>query len=152
MKVSTASTIDLIGNVSIGDERTGILKGEAKSLAASDNPSTANELAEDAARSTKLKRSVNDFRGARYGGPCPLYEHGSHHRPHHYHFRLRAPSMGHLAAQTDTLCRDVERAADKFTLAQATFIDWHTDNCGLEDRSGFPGLLPRPDPDVVGPP
>jgi hypothetical protein len=60
--------------------------------------------------------------------------------------------MGHLAAQTDTPCRDVERVAGKFPLAQATFIDWHTDNCGLEDRSGFPGLLPRPDPDVVGPP
>lgn len=86
--------------------------------AAYDIPPTANELAENAARNAKLKQAVNDFRKTGYGGPCPPHGHG----PHHYHFRLLALSADHLRAQPNASCRDIEREARKFTLAEATLI------------------------------
>ncbi len=86
--------------------------------AAYDIPPTANELAENAARNTKLKQAVNDFRKTGYGGPCPPHGHG----PHHYHFRLLALSADHLRAQPHASCRDIEREARKFTLAEATLV------------------------------
>lgn len=86
--------------------------------AAYDIPPTANELAENAARNAKLKQAVNDFRKPGYGGPCPPHGHG----PHHYHFRLLALSTDHLRAQPNASCRDIEREARKFTLAEATLV------------------------------
>ena len=86
--------------------------------AAYDIPPTVTELAEDVGEKTKIKQAVNDFRGTGYGGPCPPHGHG----PHHYHFRLLALSTDHLRARADASCRDVEREARKFTLAEATLV------------------------------
>ncbi len=86
--------------------------------AAYDIPPTMTELVEGTAQKTKLKQAVNDFRKTGYGGPCPPHGHG----PHHYHFRLLALSADHLRAQPNASCRDVEREARKFTLAEATLI------------------------------
>jgi Raf kinase inhibitor-like YbhB/YbcL family protein len=76
------------------------------------------ELAEDAARNANMKQAVNDFRKTGYGGPCPPHGHG----PHHYHFRLLALSADRLRARPNVSCRDVEREARKFALAEATLI------------------------------
>lgn len=87
-----------------------------------DIPPTSMELAEGAAQqSTKLKQAVNDFGKAGYGGPCPPHGHG----PHHYHFRLLALSTDHLRAQANASCRDVEREARKYTLAEAILVGWY---------------------------
>jgi hypothetical protein len=87
--------------------------------AAYDIPTTVMELSEDIAG--KMKHAVNDFRKTGYGGPCPPHGHG----PHHYHFRLLALSTDHLRAQRNASCRDIEREARKFTLAEATLVGWY---------------------------
>ncbi len=83
-----------------------------------DIPSTATELALDAARQAGLKQAVNDFRKTGYGGPCPPHGHG----PHHYHFRLLALSADHLRTHADASCKDVEREARKHLFAEATLV------------------------------
>ena len=89
--------------------------------AAYDIPPDTTTLAENAAQGTKMKQAVNDFRKSGYGGPCPPPGHG----PHHYHFRLLALSTDHLRVETSASCRDVEREARKFTLAEATLVGWY---------------------------
>ena len=89
--------------------------------AAYDIPPDTTTLAENAAQGTKMKQAVNDFRNSGYGGPCPPPGHG----PHHYHFRLLALSTDHLRVETSASCRDVEREARKFTLAEATLVGWY---------------------------
>ncbi len=83
-----------------------------------DIPSTATELALDAAQQAGLKQAVNDFRKTGYGGPCPPHGHG----PHHYHFRLLALSTDHLRTRADASCKDVEREARKHLVAEATLV------------------------------
>ena len=78
-------------------------------------------LADGAAQKAELKQATNDFREAGYGGPCPPPGHGVHH----YHFRLLALSTGHLRAQANASCRDVEHEARKFSLAEATLVGWY---------------------------
>ncbi len=86
-----------------------------------DIPPEVTELAEGAAENEDLKQAVNDFRKSGYGGPCPPHGHG----PHHYHFRLLALSADHIRASAKASCRDVEREARKFTLAEATLVGWY---------------------------
>ena len=89
--------------------------------AAYDIPPDTTTLVENAAQDTKMKQAVNDFGQSGYGGPCPPPGHG----PHHYHFRLLALSTDHLRAGTRASCREVEREARKFTLAEATLVGWY---------------------------
>jgi Raf kinase inhibitor-like YbhB/YbcL family protein len=86
--------------------------------AAYDIPSTAVELAVGAAQDKKMKQAVNDFRKPGYGGPCPPHGHG----PHRYHFRLLALSTEHLRVHSNASCRDVEREARTYTIAEATLV------------------------------
>jgi Raf kinase inhibitor-like YbhB/YbcL family protein len=65
-----------------------------------------------------FKQAINDFRRSGYGGPCPPARHGLHH----YHFRLLALRVDHLAVHKDPSCRDVEREARKHLLAEATLV------------------------------
>ena len=65
-----------------------------------------------------FRQAVNDFERPGYGGPCPPRRHGLHH----YHFRLLALSIDHLAVRKDPSCRDVEREARKHALAEATLV------------------------------
>jgi phosphatidylethanolamine-binding protein (PEBP) family uncharacterized protein len=53
-----------------------------------------------------------------YGGPCPPHEHGLHH----YHFRLIALSVEHLALRKNPTCLDVEREARKHMIAEANLV------------------------------
>jgi Raf kinase inhibitor-like YbhB/YbcL family protein len=89
--------------------------------AAYDIPPNTTLLAENAAQDKEMKQAVNDFRKTRYGGPCPPPGHG----PHHYHFRLLALSTDHLGAGPSASCREIEREARKFTLAEATLVGWY---------------------------
>ncbi len=86
-----------------------------------DIPPTSTELVENVAEKAKMKQAINDFRKTGYGGPCPPHGHG----PHHYHFRLLALSTDHLRVQPNPSCREVEREARKFTLAEATLVGWY---------------------------
>jgi Raf kinase inhibitor-like YbhB/YbcL family protein len=86
-----------------------------------DIPPTVTEPAEGAGQNTKKKQAFNDFRKADYGGPCPPHGHG----PHHYHFRLLALSTDHLRAQANASCRDGEREARKFAIAEAILVRWY---------------------------
>jgi Raf kinase inhibitor-like YbhB/YbcL family protein len=65
-----------------------------------------------------MKQAVNDFRKLGYGGPCPPHGHG----PHRYHFRLLALSAEHLRVHSNASCRDVEREARSYTIAEATLV------------------------------
>ena len=89
--------------------------------AAYDIAPTVVQLEEGAAKNTKVKQAINDFRKPGYGGPCPPQGHG----PHHYHFRLLALSADHLRAQANASCRDIEREARKHTLAEAILVGWY---------------------------
>jgi Raf kinase inhibitor-like YbhB/YbcL family protein len=86
--------------------------------AAYDIPPTAVELAVGAAQDKKMKQAVNDFRKPGYGGPCPPHGHG----PHRYHFRFLALSTEHLRVHSNASCRDVEREARNYTIAEATLV------------------------------
>ncbi|HML12807.1 MAG TPA: YbhB/YbcL family Raf kinase inhibitor-like protein [Xanthobacteraceae bacterium] len=88
--------------------------------AAYDISAERRSLAEGAGRrDTKdLPQAINDFGRTGYGGPCPPRSHGSHH----YHFRLLALSSDSLAVGKNPPCRDVEREARKYLLAEATLV------------------------------
>jgi phosphatidylethanolamine-binding protein (PEBP) family uncharacterized protein len=78
-------------------------------------------LSEGAARQAAkigFKQAVNDFGRVGYGGPCPPKGHG----PHHYRFRLVALEVDHLSLRKGPSCRDVERAAQKQALTEATLV------------------------------
>jgi len=49
-----------------------------------------------------------------------LVPHG--HGPHRYHFRLLALSAEHLRVHSNASCRDVERKARNYTIAEATLV------------------------------
>ena len=66
----------------------------------------------------RFKHAVNDFKRHGYGGPCPPRAHG----PHHYRFRLLALSIEYLSVSKDASCREVERAARKHVLVEATLV------------------------------
>jgi Raf kinase inhibitor-like YbhB/YbcL family protein len=83
-------------------------------------PPAVTELAVavDAEQNAKLRQAVNDFRKVGYGGPCPPHGHG----PHHYHFRLLALSTDQLRAKANASCRDIEREARKYAIAEAILV------------------------------
>ena len=66
----------------------------------------------------RFKQAVNDFRRLGYGGPCPPRGHGLHH----YHFRLLALSVERLPVGDKPSCREVEQAARRHTIAEATLV------------------------------
>jgi Raf kinase inhibitor-like YbhB/YbcL family protein len=89
--------------------------------AAYDIPAAQSALTLGAAQHAdkqQFKQAINDFQRLGYGGPCPPRRHG----PHHYHFRLFALSTDRLAMRRDSSCEDVERAARKHVLAEATLV------------------------------
>jgi Raf kinase inhibitor-like YbhB/YbcL family protein len=89
--------------------------------AAYDVPAHLTSLAQGAARDAErlgFKQALNDFERADYDGPCPPHRHG----PHHYHFRLLALSVAHLATGKDPSCRDIAREARKHALAEASLV------------------------------
>ena len=88
--------------------------------AAYDIPPIMSELSEDVSNAA-IKEAVNDFRKNGYGGPCPPHGHG----PHHYHFRLLALSTDRVRAKANASCRDIEREARKFALAEAILVGWY---------------------------
>jgi hypothetical protein len=65
--------------------------------------------------------TVNDFGRMGYCGPCP-----AHGRPHHYRFRLLALDVTRLAMPPHAKCQDVQRAAERHKLAEATLVDTPT--------------------------
>jgi Raf kinase inhibitor-like YbhB/YbcL family protein len=78
-------------------------------------------LAEDAGHGSgaaRFKQAINDFHRTGYGGPCPPHGHGRHR----YHFRLLALSVGHLSLGAKPSCIEVERAARKSVIAEATLV------------------------------
>jgi hypothetical protein len=77
-------------------------------------------LAEGASQGggTGFKQAINDFHRAGYGGPCPPHGHGRHR----YHFRLLALSAEHLPLPAKPSCSEVERAARKHVIGEATLI------------------------------
>jgi len=89
--------------------------------AAYDIPAGRTGLPEDAARHNGKEgfmQALNDFGRSGYGGPCPPRSHG----PHHYHFRLLAPSTDHLRVRKNPPYRDVEREARRHLLAEAVLV------------------------------
>jgi len=89
--------------------------------AAYDIPAGRTGLPEDAARHNGKEgfmQALNDFGRSGYGGPCPPQSHG----PHHYHFRLLAPSTDHLRVRKNPPYRDVEREARRHLLAEAVLV------------------------------
>jgi Raf kinase inhibitor-like YbhB/YbcL family protein len=89
--------------------------------AAYDIPANCIALPEGAGRPAcrdGLKQATNDFGRTGYGGPCPPRGHG----PHHYHFRLLALSNASLRVQKQPSCRDVEREARKYLIAEAALV------------------------------
>ncbi len=86
-----------------------------------DIPPNMTEFTEGAAKNTKLKQAVNDFRKLGYGGPCPPHGHGVHH----YHFRLLALSTDRLQLRADASCREVEREARKHMIDEAILVGWY---------------------------
>jgi len=100
--------------------------------AAYDIPPAVTELAVDAEQNAKLRQAVNDFRKVGYGGPCPPHGHG----PHHYHFRLLALSTDQLRAKANASCRDIERKARKYAIAEAILVGGMRDSpAGCRDVS-----------------
>lgn len=86
-----------------------------------DIPASRTELAQGAdhtADKEGFKRATNDFNRLGYGGPCPPHRHG----PHHYQFRLLALSIERLPLHKAPSCRNVEREARKYTLAEADLV------------------------------
>jgi phosphatidylethanolamine-binding protein (PEBP) family uncharacterized protein len=65
-----------------------------------------------------FKQAVNDFHRPGYGGACPPRG-GS---THHYHFKLLALSTDHLTLPSGAGCREVEREARKYKIAEATLV------------------------------
>ncbi|QBR72652.1 YbhB/YbcL family Raf kinase inhibitor-like protein [Beijerinckiaceae bacterium] len=65
-----------------------------------------------------LKQAINDFNRLGYGGPCQPHRHG----PHHYQFQLLALSLDHLPLRKEPSCREVEREARKYVLAEAGIV------------------------------
>ena len=87
--------------------------------AAYDIPADRRSLAQGAAGQAAalgFRQGVNDFHQAGYGGPCPPPEHGVHR----YHFRLLALSVAKLPLGANRSCREVEAAARRHVLADAT--------------------------------
>jgi phosphatidylethanolamine-binding protein (PEBP) family uncharacterized protein len=64
------------------------------------------------------KQASNDFQRPGYGGPCPPRGYGLHH----YHFRLLALSVDHLPIGGTPSCREVEREARSYTIAEVTLV------------------------------
>jgi Raf kinase inhibitor-like YbhB/YbcL family protein len=86
-----------------------------------DIPVTRTELALGADRNVEaegLKRAINDFNKVGYRGPCPPHRHGAHH----YQFRLLALSVDRLPLRKGPTCREVEREASKYALAEASLV------------------------------
>jgi Raf kinase inhibitor-like YbhB/YbcL family protein len=95
--------------------------GTWRHWAAYDIPSTLTALAENGASDAEklgFKQAVNDFQRSGYGGPCPPRDHGMHH----YHFRLLALSVDCLSISPRPSCREVEREARKYSIAEATLV------------------------------
>ena len=89
--------------------------------AAYDIPADHSGLAEGAAQrggEIGFKQAVNDFGRQAYGGPCPPHRHG----PHHYHFRILALSVARLPLSGRPSCKDIERAARKHVIAEASLV------------------------------
>lgn len=65
-----------------------------------------------------VHQATNDFRRRGYNGPCPPPRHGTHH----YHFRLYALPVEHLALAPAVHASEVERAAGAQAIAQAEIV------------------------------
>lgn len=64
---------------------------------------------------TNFIQAVNDFGNSGYGGPCPPEGHG----PHRYRFKLYALDVDGLKLPPDAKIADVEREAQRHTIAKA---------------------------------
>lgn len=88
--------------------------------AAYDIAATQRGLPADAghrAQQLGFKQATNDFDRTGYSGPCPP---GG--TPHHYHFRLLALSVEHLPVANNPSAREVDRAARRHLVAEATLV------------------------------
>ncbi len=65
-----------------------------------------------------FRQAINDFKRHGYGGPCPPRGHG----PHHYRFQVLAVAAENLSVSSNATCQDVERAARKNLMAEATLV------------------------------
>jgi Raf kinase inhibitor-like YbhB/YbcL family protein len=89
--------------------------------AAYDISADRSQLGEGAAQrggELGFNQGINDFGRPGYGGPCPPHRHG----PHHYHFRILALSLDRLPLAGRPSCREVERAARKHVIAEASLV------------------------------
>jgi Raf kinase inhibitor-like YbhB/YbcL family protein len=89
--------------------------------AAFDIPSDRTGLDADADRRAEtlgFRRGVNDFHKEGYGGPCPPRDHGVHR----YRFRLLALSVDRLPAGAHPSWSEIERAARRHALAEASLV------------------------------
>lgn len=85
-----------------------------------DIPVSTHDLPEGfsaAAFNGLVRQGVNDFGQLGYGGACPPKGHGTHH----YHFKLMALNVGHLAVRGKT-CKDIADAARGHILAETEMM------------------------------
>ena len=65
----------------------------------------------------RFQQAINDFGEGGYSGPCPPKG-----KPHHYHFRLSALSVGALALPKSATCTQVMKAAEPFVIETAELV------------------------------
>jgi Raf kinase inhibitor-like YbhB/YbcL family protein len=68
-----------------------------------------------------MRQGVNDFGQLGYGGACPPKGHGTHH----YHFKLMALDIGHLAVRGKN-CKDIADAARGHILAETELMGFYS--------------------------
>lgn len=73
------------------------------------------------ADASDMKQGANDFGRRGYGGPCPPRGRGAHH----YRFILLALDAPNLGLRDCAPCQDVERAAQRHTLAEAQLTGFY---------------------------
>ena len=89
--------------------------GTFRHWGAYDIPATARSIGS----AKHVGAAVNNDRGKiGYGGPCPP----KGDKPHHYHFKLFALDVEHLAIAPSAKVVDVENAAAKHALAQGALV------------------------------
>ncbi len=83
-----------------------------------DLPPGCHRLEEGEGGRATTPQGRNSFGNTRYGGPCPPHGHGTHH----YHFRVSALAVDHLALPGETDYRAVIAAARPHVLAEAEVV------------------------------
>jgi Raf kinase inhibitor-like YbhB/YbcL family protein len=84
-----------------------------------DIPADLRSLPEDLGTevgNARIKQGLGDSRQMGYNGPCPPRGHGVHR----YQFHLLALSIDRLPVHDQCRCKEIERQARRYVLAEAT--------------------------------